>query len=153
MKRTLIIALIACGSGFALCPAIHAQDASPSPSAASADDGSGGGKHGGFGRRGGGGMNIDRLTTALSLTPDEVKAITPILDQEKTDMQALRSDTSTPQADKMAKFKEIRDAANAKISAQLTPDQQTKFAAMQTRMRGGRHGGGAPDAAPSTSGS
>jgi hypothetical protein len=108
-------------------------------------------------------MNIERLTTALSLTPDEVKAITPILDQEKTDMQALRSDTTTAQADKMAKFKEIRDAANGKINAILTPDQQTKFAAMQARMHGGRHGqggggggaggGDAASPAPTTSGS
>jgi protein CpxP len=150
MKRYLILTILACGAFLAICPAMRAQDASPSPST------SGTGGWGGGGGRRGGGLNIDRLTTALTLTPDEVTKITPILDTLKTTMTGIRADTTLSQTDRMSKMKDARDDADTQIKAILTPDQQTKFDAllkqMASRRRGGGGGGGAA-ASPSVSGS
>jgi Spy/CpxP family protein refolding chaperone len=146
MKRKLLLTIIACGTSLALCPALLAQDASPAASTA------GGGQQGG--RRGGGGMSIDRLTTALTLTPDEVTKITPILSDFRTQVQTIRADTSLSQTDRMSKMKDARDTMTAAVNAILTPDQQTKFAAMQSKMRGrrgGGGGGGGADASPAAS--
>ena len=143
MKRTLILSIIACGASLALCPVLQAQD-TPAPSA----DTGGGGGHGGG--RHGGGMSLEKLTTALTLTSDQQTQIKPILDTERASMQAARSDTTLSQEDKMSKMKDARDTANTAINAILTPDQQTKFAALIANMhshRGG--GGGGAGAAPS----
>jgi len=147
MKRKLLLTLIACGTSLALCPALLAQDASPAPSTAAAG---GGGQQGG---RRGGGMSIDRLTTELTLTPDEVTKITPILSDFRTQVQTIRADTSLSQTDRMSKMKDARDTMTAAVNAILTPDQQTKFAALQAKRgrRGGGGGGGGADSSPAAS--
>jgi Spy/CpxP family protein refolding chaperone len=143
MKSKLVLSLVACGASLVVCQGLHAQDATPAPAAAAdTGGGGGGGRHGG----GGMGMNADsmlqRLTTALTLTTDQQTQIKPILATEVSSMQAVRADTSLVGADRMAKMKEARDTANTAINPILTPDQQTKFAAMQAKMHGRRHGGG-----------
>ena len=145
MKRNLILTIIACGASLALCPGLHAQDASPSPSTTGTDGGHQGGRHGG----GVDGM-LQRLTTELNLTADQQTKIKPILEDARTQMQANRQDTSLAQQDKMAKNKELRDTENTQINAVLTPDQQTKYAAMVEKMHS-RHAWGAasPGASPS----
>jgi len=147
MKRNHILTIIACGAGLALSPSLHAQDAAPAPSTTGTDSGG----HQWGGHRGG--ETIERLTTELSLTPDQQAKIKPILDQMHSDMQSLRSDTTATQEDKMTKMKAARDKANGEINDLLTADQQTKFAAMIAKMhnrRGGPGGGGgaAPAATP-----
>jgi Spy/CpxP family protein refolding chaperone len=143
MKRNLILSLIACGAGLALSTGLQAQDASPAPSAAVNDSGHPGGHHGDM---------LARLTKALDLTSDQQDKIKPILESAHTQMQSVHQDTSLAPEDKRSKMKDIRDTMNSQINAVLTPDQQTKFAAMQARMHGHRHGGedaaGSP-AAPS----
>ena len=62
----------------------------------------------------------------------QVKAID---DDSRTQMMALRQDTTTPQADKRAKMMEIRKAAQDKIRAVLTDDQKTKYDALQAQMQ------------------
>jgi protein CpxP len=150
MKRSNILSIVALGAALALAPSLRAQDASPSP--ATSGSNAYGGRQGARGGRGG--ENINMLTQELSLTPDEVAKITPILDQLRTDAQALRNDTSVAQQDRMTKMRDLRDKANAQIRTLLTTDQQTKFDALLTQMRnrrgnrggGGGNGGGAPAA-------
>jgi Spy/CpxP family protein refolding chaperone len=141
MKSKLVLSLVACGASLVVCQGLHAQDASPAPSAASTD--TGGGKGGG---RHGGGFNADamlqRLTTQLTLTSDQQTQIKPILDTEFTAIQTVRADTTLARTDRMTKMKDARDTANTAINAILTPDQQTKFAAMQAQMKNRRRGGG-----------
>jgi Spy/CpxP family protein refolding chaperone len=139
MKRNLILTLIACGASFALCPALQAQDASPAPST-TGTDAAAGEQHGGH-RGGGGGGMLARLTTELSLTPDQVTQIKPIVDAAQTQFQTIRGDTTLAQADRMAKFKDARDAEMTQIKALLTPDQQAKLDAFQEKMHNRRHGG------------
>lgn len=153
MKRTLILSLIACGASVALCPGLYAQDAAPAPVTTGTVGGAGGGwQHHGPG----GGDMVTRLTTELGLSPDQVEKLKPILVQLHSDMQAIQQDASLQPADKMAKRKLTRDAANDQIMAILTPDQQAKFQAMRDKARArhaGAEAGGSPAAAPSTSGS
>jgi Spy/CpxP family protein refolding chaperone len=154
MKSKLILSLVACGASMVVCQGLYAQDATSTP----ATTGTGGGHQwGGHG----GGMNADmilqRLTTALTLTSDQQTQIKPILETEVSTMQGIRADTSLSREDRMSKMKDARDTANTAINAILTPDQQTKFAAIQAKMRNRRRGGGGNDGgsapAPSVSGS
>ncbi len=144
MKRNLILSIIACGAGLALTSGLQAQDAAPAPGApAAATTGTDGGHHGG--------NMLERLTKELDLTADQQTKIKPILDTFHTQMQSVHSDTSLSQEDRRSKMKDARETMNSGINAVLTPDQQTKFAAMQAKMHGHRHGeeaGGQPAAAP-----
>lgn len=106
-------------------------------------------QHGG---RGGPGRQVEFLTEKLSLTPDQVTQVKAIDTDSSNQMKALREDTSTAGPDKRAKMMEIRKASQGKIRALLTPDQQTKFDALQSEMRGRRgnrgDGQGPPPSTP-----
>ncbi len=98
------------------------------------------------GRRGGGGAGafnapiptIDALTTALMLTPDQVKVITPIL----ADMTKAQAEFTAAQ---MA-YQTGRTAAIAKISDAVTDTQKPMVAAQFAPAGGGRRGGAGPGA-------
>jgi Spy/CpxP family protein refolding chaperone len=158
MKCKLILSLVACGASLALCPVLHAQDATSSPSPTTTGSG------GGFGRGGGGrGMNVDtmlqRLTDALTLTTDQQTQIKPILQTEVTTIQTIRANTSLAQTDRRSQMMDARNTANTAITAILTPDQQAKFTQYQQQQRnrrgggggGGGAGGGGGGAAPASS--
>jgi Spy/CpxP family protein refolding chaperone len=97
---------------------------------------------------------IEHLTRTLSLTPDQVAQIKPILQNQMTQMTALRQDTETPREQKHEKMMQIHSDAQTKIRAALTSDQQPKYdqllAQEQQRMgrRRGGNGGGQDDQAP-----
>jgi Spy/CpxP family protein refolding chaperone len=112
---------------------------------------------GGHGRGGPGGMGehqVDFLTKKLSLTPDQVTQVKAIDADAMSQMKALREDTTTAGPDKRAKMMDIHKASTAKIRALLTPDQQTKFDALEEEMRerrenhGGEHGPPPPPSTP-----
>jgi Spy/CpxP family protein refolding chaperone len=145
MKRKIILSIIACGASLALCPGLHAQEATTPPSTTGTEAGGG---HQWGGHHGGGGLSLERLTTELSLTADEQTQIKPILDTLHTTMMSLHQDTTLAPADKMSKMKDARETAVSQINAILTPDQQAKFAAMQEKSHH-HHGGGGADAAAS----
>jgi len=87
-------------------------------------------------------QRLQRMTQALNLTEDQQAKIKPILENESTQMQSLRSDTSLSQADQRTKMKQIRENTNSQINPILTPDQQKQYAEMMSRGRG--RGGAAP---------
>ena len=92
------------------------------------------------------------LTKELNLTPDQQTQVKAINDDSRSQMMALRNDTSTPQADKRAKMMDIRKSSDDKIRALLTDEQKTKFDAMQAkmqeRMKEHRQGAQGGEAAP-----
>lgn len=99
------------------------------------------------------GNQVDFLTKQLNLTPDQVTQVKAIDADTWKQMQALRDDTSTAGPDKRAKMMDLHKESQAKIRALLTPDQQTKFDALQTQMRerrGNRGDGQGPPPPPST---
>ena len=144
MKRNLILSIIACGASLALCLGLQAQDAAPAASA-SGTNAAGGGHQWGHGGAG----QLARLTTALSLTPDQQTQIKPIVDTFHTAMQSVKQDSSLALTDKRAKIKDARDTETSQINAILTPDQQTKFAALQAQMRNHHRDGAQGEVSPS----
>ena len=95
------------------------------------------------------GHRADMLKQNLSLTDDQTSQVKSIFEDSRTKMEALRSNSSLSQDDRRSQMMSLRKAENEKVEALLTPDQKTKYAAMQEQMRG-RMRGGAPggDAAP-----
>jgi Spy/CpxP family protein refolding chaperone len=87
---------------------------------------------------------LEHLTKALSLTPDQATQIKPILQNQMTQITALRQNTETPQSDKREQMMQIHTDAQTKIRAVLTSDQQPKYDALlaQQQQRMGRHRGG-----------
>ncbi len=92
----------------------------------------------------GGEHQLEFLTKKLDLTADQVTQVKAIDADTSSQMKALHEDTTVAGADKRAKMMDIHKASQAKIRALLTPDQQTKFDALQAEMRERRenHGGG-----------
>ena len=137
-RYILRVAVLAIGAtALSVLPAM-AQD----PSAPPPPQGQAGQEHGGRGMRG---NQVEFLTKKLNLTPDQVTQVKAIDADTMTQMKALRADTTVADSDKRTKMMDIHKASQGKIRALLTPDQQTKFDAMQTemrdRMRDHDHGG------------
>lgn len=74
---------------------------------------------------------LQRLSQELNLTDDQKTKLKPILQDESQQLQAVKSDTSMTQDQKVAKTKEIRTACKSKIGEILTPEQQQKWQQMK----------------------
>ncbi len=103
----------------------------------------------------GGGMSperqqaqLDALTTAVGLTPDQVTQVKAINADSMKKMMDLRDAGGDP-ADMRPKMMAIRTDQQAKIKALLTDDQKPKYDAfLASQPRGGRPGGGPPPTPP-----
>ncbi len=154
--------LIGCGP--AKKPAVpqSSSESSPTPVAAAPADSSvasaapadsapnGGGQRqrggGGGGNRGGGGGDrgaerLQRMSTALSLTPDQSEKIKAIMETQRPAVDAIRNDNSLSREDRRAKLQELRKTTDPQIEAILTPEQKTKWEELRAQM-GNRQGGG-----------
>jgi protein CpxP len=105
---------------------------------------------------GGGGMSperqqaqLDAMTQAVGLTPDQVTQVKAINADSMQKMMALRSSGGDP-ADMRPKMMAMRTEQQAKIKAILTDDQKPKYDAyLASQPRGGgRPGGGGGDGPP-----
>lgn len=76
---------------------------------------------------------LQHMTQMLNLTSDQQTKIRPILDNESTQMQALRTDTSISREDRMTKMRSIRESTVSQINPILTSEQQQKWAQMQSQ--------------------
>lgn len=77
---------------------------------------------------------LDRLTSLLSLTEDQIAQIQPILDATRVALEDVRAQVragSLSAADAKAKVKALHDEQKAKIMVLLTPEQQAKFGEMR----------------------
>ncbi len=129
-RITLRSALItfACTLGLAAAPML-AQDTPPAPQTEQQPP------QGGWHGRGGEEHQLEHMTRALNLTPDQVTQVKAIQTTSHQQMEALRSDTTTAPADRHARMMSIRQTAQSNIRAVLTDDQKTKFDAMQAKMQ------------------
>jgi periplasmic protein CpxP/Spy len=89
-------------------------------------------------------QRLQRMTQQLNLTEAQQSQIKPILENESTQMQALRADTSLSQDDRRAKMMEIRQASATQIKPILNADQQKQFDEMMSRQGRGRGNGSGP---------
>jgi len=71
----------------------------------------------------------------LNLTDEQKEKLRPIVADENQQLEALRSDTSMTQEQKMQKANQIRETASPKIKAILTPEQLQKLAELQDRAK------------------
>jgi protein CpxP len=148
-RELLRVAVLVLGTAALVAMPVMAQD----PGAPPPPPGQGG-PHGRGGPGGMGERQVDFLTKKLSLTPDQVTQVKAIDADTMSQMKALREDTTTAGQEKRAKMMDIHKSSTAKIRALLTPDQQTKFDALEAEMRERRenHGGehGPPPPPPAT---
>lgn len=133
MKMVRSAALL-CGLGVAMVGVAVAQDqAPPTPPPGTAMQGPppGGGRGGMMDP----GKRADMLKQNLSLSDDQTTQVKTIFEDSRTKMEALRSNSSLSQDDRRSQMMSIRKGENDKINALLTPDQKTKYAALQEQMR------------------
>lgn len=78
---------------------------------------------------------LKNLTERLSLTDDQQAKIKPILEDQRTQMQALMKDESLSPDDRRTKGRSIRESTDTKIRDVLTDDQKKKYDAWQQEMR------------------
>lgn len=70
---------------------------------------------------------LDRMTKHFKLNDDQKRAILPILQDQRSELQALRADGNLSRDDKTKSVDKIRDEGNAKIYAILDDKQQVKW--------------------------
>ena len=88
-------------------------------------------------------QHLDHLASVLNLTEDQKAKIKPILEDESTQMQNLRKDTSLSPEDRHTKMRDIHQNTATQIRALLTPEQQAKLdSTMKQRHEGMGHGNG-----------
>jgi Spy/CpxP family protein refolding chaperone len=134
-------AVLVCGLGIAVAGAAVAQDQTPAtPPAGTAMQGPPPG--GGRGMMDPG-QRTSMLKDRLGLNDAQTAQVKTILTDSQTKMQALRSNSSLSQDDRRSQMMSIRKDESDKIGSVLTPDQKTKYDAMQQQMRGrgGQPGG------------
>ena len=87
------------------------------------------------------------LTKQLKLTSDQQSKVLDILKSSQSQMESLRSDTSSSQDDRRSKMMEIHKSSNDQIRGLLDANQQKKWDAMQSKREqwmSQRHQGQAP---------
>jgi len=141
-------AVLVCGLCMTAAGAAVAQDQAPPPPPA----GQAGPPPGGRGMMMDPGRRADRMKHELNLTDDQTSQVKAILEDSRTKMEALRSNSSLSHEDMRSQMMAIRKSENDKIEALLTADQKTKYEAMQEhmrdRMRGGENGEAPPPPPP-----
>lgn len=92
------------------------------------------------------GMNPERrlamMQQQLGLSADQTTQIRGILTEVRGKMEAVRANTALAPEDRRSQMMTLRQGEQARVRAVLTPDQQTKYDAMQERMRQRRGAGG-----------
>src|SRR5207248_8805020 len=74
---------------------------------------------------------MDHMSKELNLTEDQKTKIQPIMEDMQKQMQAVRSDTSLSQQDRMAKAREIHENGKKQVEPILTAEQREKWEKMQ----------------------
>jgi protein CpxP len=140
--RTALVVL--CGAGLAMSAAVAQQGTAPATDGQQQAPPANGAMQGP--QSGPRGMNPERqlamLQQQLTLTDDQTAQIRQILTDASGKMDALRANTALAQDDRRAQMMTLRQGVQAKVRAVLTPDQQTKYDAMQASMRQRRGAGG-----------
>jgi len=78
---------------------------------------------------------LEKISSALQLTPQQKKQILPILKQEIPQVEAVKNNTSLPPMQKAMQLKQISTATDAKITPILNPEQQQKWQMMREQER------------------
>ncbi len=71
------------------------------------------------------------MKRALNLTDEQVQRLEPVMKEQQAKFAALRRDTGLSRREKVAKVKEIRAAADARMKTILTPEQAERWQKMR----------------------
>lgn len=129
-------AVLVCGLSVTGAAAAVAQDQAPAPP----PPGQQGPPPGGRGMMMDPGRRAEHMKHELNLTDDQTSQVKGILEDSRSKMEALRSNTALSREDRRSQMMSIHKAENDKIEALLTPDQKTKYETMQQEMREHRRG-------------
>lgn len=140
MLKHCLLTLMLAGLVYTVAPAAIGQDSGSSDQQSAP---AGAPEHGGRGHMDPA-KRTEMLTKKLNLTSDQQGKVLDILKSEQSQMQSLRSDSATPQADRHSKMMDIHKASNEQIRAVLDTGQQQKWDAMQSKREQwqGHHGDG-----------
>src|SRR4029077_16685466 len=86
----------------------------------------------------------ERLRAELSLTPEQVAKVSPIVDKTASQRQEIRRDTGR-------RVHEIMTEAHKEIAANLTDEQRQKLQQIEERHRQWRHHQGSREFTPESS--
>ncbi len=90
-------------------------------------------------------QRLKMLTQKLNLTNDQQQNIKLILQNESTQMESLRSDSSLTQQERRSKLQEIRQNTKTQMNTILTQEQQTQLQQAQAQQTTDQHGGRRPN--------
>jgi len=131
ITKKLLTALL-CGASILLVQTCQAQ----SPDASPATSGTAQHPLDRFGNRKPG-ERLERLTEALSLTPDQQAKIKAIFLASRPQAKAAKENNTISERDRRLQLRAIREADGTQIRAILTPEQQAKWDAMQQNRKAG----------------
>ncbi|MGH9522052.1 MAG: hypothetical protein ACRD3E_05940 [Terriglobales bacterium] len=77
-----------------------------------------------------------RAFQQLNLTADQQSQLKQFTQDQRAQMQALRSNASLTPEQRQQQIKQLREANHQKVMGILTPDQQAQFKQMQQQRRG-----------------
>ncbi len=78
---------------------------------------------------------MEKLSSALQLTPQQKKQMFPILMEEGKKLKSIKADTSLGPMQKLMQMKEAGTNADAQIKPILSPEQYQKFEQIRTQER------------------
>lgn len=128
LRRALLT--LACTAGFSAVPMLAQEPAPPPPTQQQPPDA--GHHHGGAEMQE---HQLEHLTKALNLTPDQVAQVKTIQASSHQQMEALHGQSDSAAADRHEKMMSIHQTEQTSIRAVLTDEQKARFDAMQARMR------------------
>jgi hypothetical protein len=76
-----------------------------------------------------------QFSIGLGLTQEQKRQIIPILNEEITQLQALKKDTSLGGLEKVKRLRQIGVSFDEKLKPLINPDQQAKFQTMREELR------------------
>jgi hypothetical protein len=79
---------------------------------------------------------MDRMTTELSLSKEQVAKVEPLVAARMKRMMELR-EQGMEREEMMAEMKKVNDAQAEQLKAILSPEQQEKYKTMQSQTRQG----------------
>ena len=79
------------------------------------------------------------MAKELSLTPDQMSKIEPILADRDQQVQSLRSDTTLAPNDRKAKMHGIRQESDTQIEAILNDTQKQQYEQIKQSRKANRH--------------
>ena len=78
---------------------------------------------------------LQKLTKALTLTDDQQAKIKPILESQRTQIEAIRNDSSGNRRENFTKMRDVHEKTVTQVKTVLNDDQKKKYDELQEQMK------------------